>query len=151
MTIRTMFQKISYLQYPLMMVALYYIFKPYITGFETIWEDYNLGLLFMGLSISFSTLQDTTKTQNSISRKVWQNPKKGKIALAFLGLTASIFFLFGMYGIFSSKSLALQNLSYGLIVMGIGIVGLLKTALEMFENHRLDKNPGVTVEKINNK
>ncbi|MFT4737504.1 MAG: hypothetical protein ACJAZM_003162 [Cyclobacteriaceae bacterium] len=35
----------------------------------------------------------------------------------------------------------LQELSLGLLVIGIGLVGLLQVAIEMVENHRLDKNP----------
>jgi uncharacterized protein YqhQ len=137
---RNIFQKISYLQYPLMLVALYYMLIPYFRGFDMIWESYNFALLFMGLSISFSTLQDTTKAQNNLSKKIWQSPKKGKIALVIIALMVLYFILIGLYGIFIAKSPALQHLSYGMIVLGIGIIGLLKAAIEMFENHRLDKN-----------
>ena len=57
------------------------------------------------------------------------------------------FILIGLYGIFIAKSPALQLLSYGMIVLGIGIIGFLKAAIEMFENHRLDKNPEIKIEK----
>ena len=138
---RNVFQKVSYLQYPIMLLGMYYVFKPYFVGFDTTWENYNYALLFMGLSISFSTLQDTTKTQNKLSKKIWENPKKGKIALISIGLMALYLILMGFYGIFLSKIEALKHVSYGMIVLGIGMIGLLKAAMEMFENHRLDKNP----------
>ena len=57
------FQYLSYAQYPLMLVALYFAYEPLISGVEsldTLFEAYNKSLLFMGLGISFSTLQDTT-------------------------------------------------------------------------------------------
>lgn len=136
---RNAFQKISYLQYPAMLVGIYYCLKPYFVGFETIWENYNYTLLFMGLGISLSTLQDTTKTQNEFSRKIWENPKKGKIALIVIAIMAIFIISIGFYGIYISKNEALKQLSYGTIVFGIGIIGLLKSAIEMFENHRWDK------------
>ena len=124
-----------------MLIGIFYIFKPIIYGFENMWEDYNYALIFYGLGISFSTLQDTTKTQNKFSRKIWENPKKGKAALVSIGLMALFFLVMGLSGIYFSESEILKQLSFGLIVLGIGVIGLLKTAVEMFENHRLDKNP----------
>lgn len=139
LNVKNTFHIISYLQYPFMFIALYYAFKPYIVGFETLWENSNNALIFMGLGISFSTLQDTTKSQNKLSRKTWENPKKGKIALTVITIMALLSIIVGLYGIFSSTNEVLKELSFGIIVIGIGLVGLLKTAIEMFENHRLDK------------
>lgn len=136
---KLLFHKISYIQYPLMLIALFFMFKPYFTGFEMIWENYNNALIFMGLAISFSTLQDTQKTQNKISKKVWENPRKGKIFLVIMGLTALFFILSGMYGIFISENGIFKEVSFGMFVFGIGFIGMLKAAMEMFENHRLDK------------
>lgn len=139
LNVKNTFHIISYVQYPFMFIALYYAFKPYIVGFETLWENSNNALIFMGLGISFSTLQDTTKPQNKLSRKTWENPKKGKIALTVITIMASLSIIMGLYGILSSTNEVLKELSFGIIVIGIGLVGLLKTAIEMFENHRLDK------------
>jgi len=137
---RDLFHKISYLQYPLMAVSLFYAFKPYVVGFDTIWENYNFMLIFGGLGISLSTLQDTTKTQNKLSLQVWQNPKKGKLMLTLIGIMALFLILIGLFGMYSSTSEIIQQLAIGTIVTGIGLIGLLKVAMEMFENHRLDKN-----------
>jgi hypothetical protein len=137
---KNIFQKISYLQYPAMLIALFYIFKPYVVGFDTIWENYNFALIFMGLGISLSTLQDTTKTQNELSRKVWVDPKKGKIAIMIITCFAAFLIFLGLYGVYLSSNEILEQLSFGTIVLGIGAIGLLKTAIEMFENHRSDKN-----------
>ena len=75
---RNFFQKISYLQYPLMLLALYYIFQTYLVGFDRIWENYNFGLLFMGLAISFSTLQTQLKPKIIFLRKFGRTLRKGK-------------------------------------------------------------------------
>lgn len=33
------FHCISYLQYPIMLVGVFYVFKPYFTSFDSIWES----------------------------------------------------------------------------------------------------------------
>jgi uncharacterized membrane protein len=141
---RDLFHKVSYLQYPLMIVALYYAFKPYIVGFDTIWENYNFMLIFAGLGVSLSTLQDTTKTQNKISKRIWENPTKGKMMLVLIAITAVFLILTGLFGIYAATNEIIQQIAIGTIVFGIGLIGMLKAAMEMFENHRLDKNPRQT-------
>lgn len=138
---RSVFHKISYLQYPLMVIGLYYAIRPYIVGFDTFFENVNNLLIFAGLGISFSTLQDTSKTQNKVSKKIWEDPKKGKSLLIVISLTALFLIVLGMFGAYVSESDILREVSFGIIVLGIGLVGMLKSAIEMFENHRLDKNP----------
>lgn len=137
---KKIFQVVSYLQYPLMLSGLYFVLKPYFNDFENIFKDFNSAFIFMGLGISFSTLQDTTKTQNNFSKRIWENPKKGKQMITFMAIMAFSIIAFGIFGYFISKNGKLQELSFGFIVLGIGFVGMLKTAIEMFENHRKDKN-----------
>jgi len=132
---KNIFHYISYLQYPLMLIALYYAYKPFFYGFEFIWVYYNKVLLFMGLGISFSTLQDTTKTQNKLSKRVWENPKYAKMFLIYLALLIVFLISFGMFGIFVAENEIIKELSFGTIVLSIGFIGLLKSAMEMAENH----------------
>lgn len=68
---KQLFHYLSYLQYPLMLIGVYFSVKPLIFGLDNIWKDYSSLLVFVGL--------------------------------------------------------------------GIGLVGMLKAVIEMFENHRLDK------------
>ncbi len=147
MKIKLLFHYISYLQYPLMFIALYFAFKPYLNGFEAsahsidlIFESLNKMLIFMGLAISFSTLQDTSKTQNKLSRKIWEHPKKGKITIVILALFTLFLVALGLISLFNIHDTRLKELSIGIIVLGIGLVGMLKTTIEMFEYHRKDKN-----------
>lgn len=138
---KNFFQIISYSQYPLMLIALFYAINPYFSGFATIWNDFNNVLIFAGLGISFSTLQDTTTTQNNFSKKIWENPKKGKITLIFMSVFCFLILFFGMFSMYVTKNEILKELAFGLIVLGIGYIGLLKTAIEVYENHRKDKRP----------
>lgn len=146
---KNILNKISYLQYPFLLISIYYILQPYIVGFDTIWENYNLGLLFMGIAISLSTLQDTKKMQNEMSRKIWENPKKGKTMLVALALLAFGCITIGIFGSSVSTNEALKELSFGVIVLGIGLIGMLNTAMDLFENHRLDKKEIVSAEDKN--
>ena len=140
MKVKLYFHYISYLQYPLILIALFYSFKPIIFDSIPDLKNVNSMLVFMGLAISFSTLQDTTKTQNKFSKRIWESPKKGKIALAYLGLLSLFLIIYGVYGFLSNNNEILTEISFGIIVLGIGMIGMLKSAIEMFENHRKDKN-----------
>jgi len=123
----------------MMLVGMYFALTPYFNGFQDIFGSINSLMLFMGLGISFSTLQDTHKTQNDFSKRIWENPTKGKAFPSLMGLFTLLFLVGGVVGYFLSDSSVLNELSLGLIVLGIGFLGLLKAAAEMFENHRLDK------------
>ena len=138
--VKNSFHRVSYLQYPLMLIALFYTFVPYFGGFDIFWPSINQALIFAGLGISFSTLQDTTKTQNNFSRKIWENPKKGQRALMFIFISALSMLVFGMYGYFVAKDGIVKEVAFGTLMLGIGYMGLLKSAIEMFENHRSDRS-----------
>ena len=147
MNFKLAFHYLSYLQYPLMLVALYFAFSPYLAGFAAlkanpslIFTSLNTALIFMGLGISFSSLQDTSKMQNKLSQNVWQNPAKGKLMIGLMCLMILLFLLLGLVGYFYSSPGILKDLSVGTIVMALGMFGFLKAAIEIFEQHRLDKN-----------
>ena len=143
---RQLFHLISYLQYPLMLVVLYFyviLILSVVRG-ETDWAALNNALIFLGIEVGFSTLQDTTKTQNKISRRVWESPRKGKLMILLISLLVLFFLVFGLIGYFSSEENIHKEVSFGLIALGIGILGMLKSAIEMFENHRKDKQAGFT-------
>lgn len=137
LSIKRFFHSISYLQYPLMAIGLGYMFYPYIAGFDKFWPSVNSTLVFFGLAISFSTLQDTRKTQNNFSKKIWENPRKGMIALVVIAVTTLLFLVMGMVGFLMTKPGIIKEVSFGTLMLGLGYVGLLKSAVEMHENHRI--------------
>jgi len=141
-TAKDVFHKISYLQYPVLAYSLYhyYLFFISLMEKEIEWGELNNVLVFVGISFSLSTLQDTTKTQNKISKKIWEHPVKGKIALIVISVLTVGFIVIGVVGLLGNKGRVYEEFSFGLIVLGIGLIGLLKAAIEMFENHRKDKN-----------
>jgi len=100
------FQYMSYLQYPLMIIATYFAYEPLLFEIDTYFESINKSLLFMGLAISFSSLQDTTKTQNKLSRIVYQNPIYAKTFIIYVMILTFVLLSFGIYGfLFSTNDL----------------------------------------------
>ena len=133
---------ISYLQYPLILVALVF-YVPFVMSLlnkAVDWSHHNYSLILLGVALSFSTLQDTTTTQNELSKKIWQDPKKGQRMLYLVAVMALLFMLAGFLFLFVLPIKGAEDVAVGLIVLGIGFIGILKAAIEMFENHRLDKN-----------
>lgn len=137
---RDLFHKISYLQYPLMIVGAYYVLRPFIYGMENIWVDYNKMLVFYGLAISFSTLQDTTKTQNKVSENIWKNPRKAKILIIYFAVFAFALIVLGLFCLLGSTNKNLNEISFGVLALGVGMVGLLKSAIEMAEYQQRENN-----------
>ena len=137
------FHIISYLQYGFLVIAMYFMLQPVISG--TIHQDdslkhilisYNKMLIFMGLAISFSSLQDTKKVSMKFEKKIWQNPKKAVPFLIYMTLLPVFTIGFGIYGYFLTSNPLLKELSFGSIVLGIGLIGFLKVALEIYDNHQ---------------
>ncbi|WP_223788824.1 hypothetical protein [Marinicella meishanensis] len=140
---RKFFHAISYLQYPLLLAAVGF-YVPFVISLlnkQPDWAVLNHVLILFGVSLSFSTLQDTTTTQNKLSEKVWQHPTKGKVALVIIAIMAFGFMAVGLLALMWFEADQTQSVAVGLTVLGIGMLGLLKAAIEMFDNHRLDKNP----------
>jgi len=138
--LRLFFHVISYAQYLFMGISVYFyiIFFPGIVKLQPDWSILNSMLVFLGISISFSTLQDTRKTQNKVSLRVWQDPKKGAAFLIVMGVMTLGFMLTGLVGMTFGPETVIKEISLGLVVIGIGMMGQLKTAAELFEHHRVD-------------
>ncbi len=145
--VKKTFQIVSYLQYPFMVLGLLFFLKTtyditYLGLKNTFLPNLNTALVFYGIGVSFSSLQDITKTQNNFSKKVWENKRKGKIALYSMTVFVFLLFILGGIGYFGSRNKVLNELSIGIIVFGIGFIGLLKVAIEMYEYNQNKVNSG---------
>ncbi len=139
---KRLFHLVSYLQYPCMLLGLFYCYKPVITNLEgfmnnidALLVEFNKALVFIGLGTSLSTLQDTTKVQNKFSQRIYDNPRKTKFFLWIMMIQAVIYITLGLIGLFGSIKF-LQELSFGLIALGVGFIGMLKSAIEMADYQR---------------
>ncbi len=146
MTFKKFFHYASYLQYPLLAISLFFAIKPYLLGFDPIqnpglvYENLNLMLIFLGLGISFSSLQDPAKSKNKLNLYVYSNPLRGKAFIILIIIIILYFLGLGLYGYFYKEKQLAKDLSVGLIILSMGMFGFLKASVEMFENHRTDKN-----------
>ncbi len=132
----------SYLQYPLILGALWF-YVPFLIALSSgnpDWTKLNYSLIFFGIAISFATLQDTQKTSLKFEKRIWTNPKKGKMFIIAIVFLVFSLMLFGIFGYFLASNKIIKEVSSGIIVLGIGFIGFLKTGIEVFENHRSDKN-----------
>lgn len=153
---RQFFQYVSYLQYPLLLVGFYYLISTmYVELTQALQEELssderldaiiaaiapglNITLMFFGIALSASTLQDPTKSQNKLSLNVWRDPKKGKIMLIYMAVTAAVLILCGLAGLLLLPDTIVNELSFGILTIGIAYVGMLRVAIEMFSFHRTD-------------
>ena len=136
---RQFFQWLSYLQYPALLVAFAYAARPLFNGMDGMLDAYNSALLYAGVGVGMSSLQDPAKTQNKMSKKVWEDPRKGGLMLWLISAQALLPIVLGLLGTALAPTMALSQLALGLVAFGLGMIGLLKTAIEMREHHRLDK------------
>ena len=132
---KDLFNYLSYFQYPILILALFYIIKPLLFRELDLLESINKALLFYGLGIGFATLQDTTKTQNNFSLRIYQNPTKAKIFIYTILFMTLFFIVLGLLGLYVLKYEKLTEISIGCIGLGIGMIGVLKSVVEMAEHH----------------
>lgn len=146
--IKQLFHVLSYMQYPFLLLGLFFALKPFFKGFEYLASNpeyffgiYNKSLIFFGVALSFSTLQDSSKTSLKFERKIYSNPRKAKFYIIFTMILVIVLFIYGFVGYLglTDKSNVINEFSYGSIIMGIGLIGYLKLQIEIFDNLREDK------------
>lgn len=140
---KKLFHIVSYLQYPILASSLIFYIPFVISLYNQTpdWNALNFMLILVGLGLSFSTLQDTTTTQNKFSERIWKSPKKGKYMLIAMAVFAGLLIVSGLIFMVLSKDDLTNSVAVGVMVLGIGYIGILKSGIEMYENHRIDKNP----------
>ncbi len=140
--IRKFFHLLSYLQYPLVTIAFSLLIKPLFKGLdyltshpEYLFNTYSNALIFLGITLSFSALQDPARTSLGFEKKIWQSPKRSRIMLFTTLATSLIFFVSGMLGFIVSENFK-KEFAYGSIVLAIGLLGYLKFQLDIFDIHK---------------
>ena len=120
------------MQYPLMGISLFFMYRPWLNNRQNLLDDFNLGLVFMGLAITFSTLQDTKKTHNKMSEKIWKNKKYATWFIVYFLLIIFVLIALALFWQFGDNA-ALQGLSWGVLSIAMGLIGVVKSGLEMAE------------------
>lgn len=118
-----------------MLAGLYYAYHPVFTDFIDTWSDLNKAMVFFGVGIGFASFQDIARPQNKWSKKIFENPKYARIFTIVILAQTILFLLAGVVGIFMSSDAVIRELSYGLMSVGLGMLGMLKSVIEMAEYH----------------
>ena len=134
------FHYLSFAKYPLLLLALYFIYRPVLNEEADVVSNFNNGLIFMGLGLGLDSLKDYKKL-NWLDRQVLHRPKIARIYLAIMALVIFSFIVMGIKAYFSSETSALKEVSIGLIVFGIGAIGFLKSGIEAAKDGMEQQNP----------
>lgn len=124
-----LFHYISYIKYPILIIGIYFFYKPFFTNYSNLFESYNSGLIFLGLGIGLDSLKDYGKL-TWIDKKVYHKPEIAKYYFLFLGFIIIIFIVVGAFGYFLTEETILNQLSIGLMVLGIGFLAVLKAGIQ---------------------
>lgn len=143
--IRQIFHLLSYLQYPLVLIAFFLLVKPLFRGFDYLtvhpdylFDAYSNALMLFGVTLSFSALQDPRRTLLQFEKKIWRSPQKAKRQLLITLVTAFLFFISGLLGFMAVENFK-KDFAYASIVLAIGILGYLKFQLDVFDTHKRDE------------
>ncbi len=128
------FHYLSFIKYPLLLIALYFCYRPIVLDKIDFLEDLNNGLIFLGLGIGLDSLKDYEKL-NWLDRKVLHKPKIATYYFIIMGLIIFGFIFLGIKGYVSVDDSKLKELSIGLIVTGIGTIGFLKSGIEATKSY----------------
>ena len=129
---KRLFHYLSFIQYPFLLIGLYYSYKPLLFDDGEIWNDFNFCLTFIGIGISFSSLADISR-KSKLSKKLFRNKKFIKGFFIYLIILVLIIMASGIFCLFFTKIKPLNDLAIGILVFGIGVIGILRMTIEAVE------------------
>jgi len=123
----------NYLQYPFLLLGMGFSLKRYFIENSDKWEDINTSMVFFGIALSFAGLADI-KRIGGMSKKILSNPRNGKLFIIYLSFLSLLIIGIGIYGSIQESNLDLKRKSTGLMILGIGIISLLKMSIELYKS-----------------
>ncbi|MTI21685.1 hypothetical protein E1176_11695 [Fulvivirga sp. RKSG066] len=129
------FHYISFLSFPFLLAAIFFFYRPLFTQLQNMAADYNDGLFFMGIGLSFSSLADTNK-KTKLGDRLYSKPKFAKSWIIYIFTMLVIIFLSGIWAQFITTNEKFQALSTGIFVFGLGVLGLLGMNLEIIRKYQ---------------
>lgn len=123
------FHYLSFIKYPILVIGIYYFYKPILSENSNLLENLNYGLIFLGLGMGLDSLKDYGKL-TWLDKKVYHKPKIAKYFFVLFGLLILSLIIVGLIGYFSTEKNALKELSIGFIIFGIGTIGVLKAGMQ---------------------
>ena len=123
------FHYTSFIKYPILLIGIYFFYKPLFIENSNLFEDYNNGLIFFGLGIGLDSLKDYQKL-TWLDKKVYYKPKIAKYYFLVLGFSIFSIIAVGILFYFRAEQSVFKELSIGFIIVGIGSLGLLKSGIQ---------------------
>ncbi|MEM7110554.1 MAG: hypothetical protein AAF519_20160 [Bacteroidota bacterium] len=122
------FKYIAYLNIPLMLGALYFVYAPIFDGaLSGTVENMPKALLLMGFALSFTSLRDVKKI-DKMGRYVIERPALLKAMVYQVIILSVVVLLYGAYLlIFTTND---SQLGVGLMSFGVGFVALAKSLVD---------------------
>lgn len=135
---RAFFRLLRYAQHLCISVAVYYgiLFVWRLFEHEPQWGALNLLLVYAGVALILSTLQET---QTDLFHRIGQSPMKVKVFLGFMGTAAAAFFLAGIAGSMAAPNTPIRDIAVGCILMSVGMMNQVKVASEHFASPPSDQ------------
>jgi len=140
------FHYISFIKYPVMLLALFCVYRPAFNDQIDPVVALNTGLILMGVGLGLDSLKDYKKL-NWLDRQVFHRPKIARVYLAILGILIFSFIILGVFEYFSTQESKLKELSIGMIVFGIGAIGFLKSGIQAAKDVR-DEQAKLTARSV---
>lgn len=128
------FHYFSFIKYPILTIGIYYFYKPFFSENSNLLENYNYGLIFLGLGMGLDSLKDYGKL-TWFDKKVYHKPKIAKYYFSILGIVILSIIASGVIGYFSTEQSTLKELSIGFIIFGIGTIGILKAGIQATKDY----------------
>jgi len=89
----------------------------------------------LGVGIGLASLQDSQKIHLRFENNIIENTEKAKMFLLIISTCTVLMLLFGMFGFFLNDNKYINEISLGILILGISFIGLLKFQLELVELH----------------
>ena len=93
----------------------------------------------MGIALSFISLADINK-RTKIGDKIFGNSKYAKRWIIYVVMVLVTIYSMGVYTHFFTEKETLKDLSIGIFVLGIGMIGMLRMTLEIIKSYQADWN-----------
>lgn len=135
------FHYLSFIKYPIMALALYFVYQPVFNDQINVVAGLNKGMILMGVGLGLDSLKDYKKL-NWLDRQVFHRPNLAKVYLTVMGLIIFSFIILGIKEYFSSQDSKIKELSLGMIVFGIGAIGFLKSGIQTAKDILDERNQG---------
>lgn len=136
MNSKKIFGLISYLSLPFYLWGVYFLIKFIQVEMDgnNGWEELNNTLVLIGIGLTLASLKDANRGSNAISKRIWEKHTISVMLVSIISLSIGVLIMFGLSIMFFSQTYRSEAIAVGMIVLGIGMIGYLKYAVERIDS-----------------